>query len=232
MRTDGYVVVQPWMVTDYNLKGNKLLIYALIWGFSQDEQSCFYGSTRYITDYFKLSERAVVGILDELVDDGLLCKWSEPVNGRTTNRYSALRPAACSAEDDGCKNCNHEENAPMQKVQSNPCKKCSSTPAKSADKKEKNNKSKNKGTSATRFSPPKAEEVGAYFRERGLPPTSAQTEAEKFIDRYTANGWLVGKARMKDWKAAARNWLRNRKEWGQTAAQPAGPYGGRTWEDL
>jgi len=37
---------------------------------------------------------------------------------------------------------------------------------------------------------------------------------------------------MKDWKAAARNWLRNRKEWGQTAAQPAGPYGGRTWEDL
>lgn len=117
MRTDGYVVVQPWMVTDYNLKGNKLLIYALIWGFSQDEQSCFYGSTRYITDYFKLSERAVVGILDELVDDGLLCKWSEPVNGRTTNRYSALRPAACSAEDDGCKNCNHEENAPLQKVQ-------------------------------------------------------------------------------------------------------------------
>ena len=66
MRTDGYVVVQPWMVTDYNLKGNKLLIYALIWGFSQDEQSCFYGSTRYITDYFKLSERAVVGILDAL----------------------------------------------------------------------------------------------------------------------------------------------------------------------
>ena len=91
-------------------------------GFSQDEQSCFYGSTRYITDYFKLSERAVVDILNELVDDGLLCKWSEPVNGRITNRYSALRPAACSAVDDGRKNCNHEENAPMQKVQSDPCK--------------------------------------------------------------------------------------------------------------
>ena len=232
MRTDGYVVVQPWMVTDYNLKGNKLLIYALIWGFSQDEQSCFYGSTRYITDYFKLSERAVVDILNELVDDGLLYKWSEPVNGRITNRYSALRPAACSAVDDGRKNCNHEENAPMQKVQSDPCKKCSSTPAKSAGKKENNNKSENKGPSATRFSPPKVEEVRAYFREKGLPSASAQTEAEKFIDRYTANGWLVGKARMKDWKAAARNWLRNRKEWGQTAAQPAGPYGGRTWEDL
>ena len=52
MRKDGYVVVQPWMVTDYNLNGNKLLIYALIWGFSQDEQSCFYGSVSYIVEYF------------------------------------------------------------------------------------------------------------------------------------------------------------------------------------
>ena len=61
MRKDGYVVVQPWMVTDYNLNGNKLLIYALIWGFSQDEQSCFYGSVSYIVEYFKLSKRPVAG---------------------------------------------------------------------------------------------------------------------------------------------------------------------------
>lgn len=116
MRKDGYVVVQPWMIQDYGLKGNKLLIYALIYGFSQDEQSCFYGSTRYIMDYFTLSERAVVKLLDELVDEGLLYKWSEPVNGRATNRYSALRPAACDTADDGCKNatmkkCNHAKSA-------------------------------------------------------------------------------------------------------------------------
>lgn len=232
MRKDGYVVVQPWMIQDYGLKGNKLLIYALIYGFSQDEQSCFYGSTRYIMDYFTLSERAVVKLLDELVDEGLLCKWSEPVNGRVTNRYSALRPAAYDTADDGCKKCNHEKNAPMQKVQSDPCKKCSSTPAKSAGKKENNNKSENKGPSATRFSPPTVEQVRAYFRERGVPTADAQTEADKFVDRYEANGWIVGKTKMKDWKAAARNWLRNRKEWGQPAAQPATPYSGRTWEDL
>lgn len=232
MRTDGYVVVQPWMVTDYNLNGNKLLIYALIWGFSQDEQSCFYGSVSYIVEYFKLSKRAVLNLLAELEKDGLIRKWTEPVNGRPTNRYAALRPAACASASDGCKKCTGEENAPVNNVHSDGCKKCTSTGAECAPKKENNNKSENKGPSATRFSPPKVEEVRAYFREKGLPSASAQTEAEKFIDRYTANGWLVGKARMKDWKAAARNWLRNRKEWGQTAAQPAGPYGGRTWEDL
>ena len=86
MRKDGYVVVQPWMVTDYNLNGNKLLIYALIWGFSQDDQSCFYGSVSYIVEYFKLSKRAVLNLLGELEKDGLTRKWSETVNGRPTNR--------------------------------------------------------------------------------------------------------------------------------------------------
>lgn len=232
MRKDGYVVVQPWMVTDYNLNGNKLLIYALIWGFSQDEQSCFYGSVSYIVDYFKLSKRAVLNLLGELEKDGLIRKWSEPVNGRSTNRYAALRPAACVSASDGCKKCTGEENAPVNNVHSDGCKKCTSTGAECAPKKENNNKSENKGPSATRFSPPTVEQVRAYFRERGVPPADAKTEADKFVDRYEANGWIVGKTKMKDWKAAARNWLRNRKEWGQSAAQPATPYGGRTWEDL
>lgn len=232
MRKDGYVVVQPWMVTDYNLNGNKLLIYALIWGFSQDEQSCFYGSVSYIVEYFQLSKRAVLNLLAELEKDGLIRKWSEPVNGRPTNRYAALRPAACVSASDGCKKCTGEENAPVQNVHSDGCKKCTSTGAESAPKKENNNKSENKGPSATRFSPPTVEQVRAYFRECGVPPVDAQTEADKFVDRYEANGWIVGKTKMKDWKAAARNWLRNRKEWGKPTAQPATPYGGRTWEDL
>lgn len=116
MRKDGYVVVQPWMVTDYNLNGNKLLIYALIWGFSQDNQSCFYGSVSYIVDYFKLSKRTVLNLLGELEKDGLIRKWSETVNGRPTNRYAALRPAACVSASDGCKKCTGEENAPVQNV--------------------------------------------------------------------------------------------------------------------
>jgi hypothetical protein len=34
-------------------------------------------------------------------------------------------------------------------------------------------------------------------------------DAERFIDYYTSNGWLVGRNRMKDWKAAVRTWERN-----------------------
>lgn len=67
-------------------------------------------------------------------------------------------------------------------------------------------------------------EASEYFVELGMPAT----EAQRFMDYYTANGWKVGKNPMKDWKAAARNW---RKGWqdkqtqsGNTAArtQPTG----------
>ena len=53
----------------------------------------------------------------------------------------------------------------------------------------------------TRFVPPTLEEVQAYCQER-----DNSVDAERFIDYYTSNGWLVGKNKMKDWKAAVRTW--------------------------
>ena len=51
-----------------------------------------------------------------------------------------------------------------------------------------------------RFVPPTLEEVSAYVRERG-----SKVDPQGFIDFYASKGWLVGKAPMKDWKAACRN---------------------------
>ena len=144
MRKDGYVVVQPWMIQDYNLKSNELLVYALIWGFSQDEQSCFYGSVSYIMDYFSLSKNTVLSALGVLEEKGLLRKWSEPVNGRPTNRYAALRPAECSSASDRCKSCTSAKNAPVQNMHSDGCKSCTSTGAEIAPKKEREKANNNK----------------------------------------------------------------------------------------
>lgn len=62
-------------------------------------------------------------------------------------------------------------------------------------------------TRETRFSPPSLDEVQAYIAERG-----AAVDAQKFIDFYACKGWMVGKNRMKDWKAAVRTWEKRRKE--------------------
>ena len=171
MRKDGYVVVQPWMIQDYNLKSNELLVYALIWGFSQDEQSCFYGSVSYIMDYFSLSKNTVLSILGGLEEKGLLRKWSETVNGRPTNRYAALRPAECSAVSDGCKSCTSAKNAPVQNMHSDGCKSCTSTGAEIAPKKEKEKANNNNKPRAGARGEPSSLTVGEVFDEfsRGGP---------------------------------------------------------------
>ena len=67
---------------------------------------------------------------------------------------------------------------------------------------------------AKRFTPPTLEEVTAYCIER-----NNSVDPQHFIDYYTSNGWLVGKNKMKDWKAAVRTWERN----GYSSAKPSRP---------
>ena len=61
-----------------------------------------------------------------------------------------------------------------------------------------------------KFTPPTIMEAIDYFFEK----ESTKDDAEKFHDHFTSNGWLVsGKAKMKDWQASARNWIKNSKKW-------------------
>lgn len=69
--------------------------------------------------------------------------------------------------------------------------------------KEKDN---NRAAKPPRFIPPSVEEVQAYCDER-----MNNVDAENFCDFYQAKNWMVGKNKMKDWKAAVRTWERNRK---------------------
>ena len=55
-----------------------------------------------------------------------------------------------------------------------------------------------------KFIPPSIEEVSNYCLER-----NNSVDPQKWIDYYTSNGWMVGKNKMKDWKAAVRTWERN-----------------------
>ena len=61
-----------------------------------------------------------------------------------------------------------------------------------------------KGVKEKRFAPPTPENVRGYCREMGY----ANVDAERFVDFYAAKDWMIGKNRMKDWKAAVRNWAR------------------------
>lgn len=61
------------------------------------------------------------------------------------------------------------------------------------------------GEKKKRFVPPSVDEVRAYCEERrnGI-------DAQSFVDFYSSKGWMIGKNKMKDWKAAVRTWEKNR----------------------
>lgn len=59
---------------------------------------------------------------------------------------------------------------------------------------------------ASAFIPPQLSEIDDYCKDRGN-----SVDASRFYDWYTANGWMVGKNKMKDWKAAVRTWEKEEK---------------------
>lgn len=80
-------------------------------------------------------------------------------------------------------------------------------------KRQKRNVNKNSGAKPKKASKKKSgfliptlPEVTTYFIEKG----STEIEAQKFFNHFESNGWRVGgRSPMKDWKAAARNWILN-----------------------
>lgn len=56
------------------------------------------------------------------------------------------------------------------------------------------------------FVPPSVEEVSTYCLSR-----CNDVDPERFVDFYSAKGWMVGKNKMKDWKACVRTWEQRQK---------------------
>lgn len=62
------------------------------------------------------------------------------------------------------------------------------------------------------FIPPSVDDVRSYCEEKNY-----SMDPVRFVDFYESKGWMVGKTKMKDWKAAVRNWERNGKQSGSAS---------------
>ena len=66
-----------------------------------------------------------------------------------------------------------------------------------------------------RFRAPLPAEVDEYARSyaasRELDLDSTDFDPERFVDFYAQKGWMVGRTRMKDWRASVRTWVRTSK---------------------
>lgn len=74
------------------------------------------------------------------------------------------------------------------------------------EKEKELDKEKDKDIKRGHFVPPTATEVRQYCDESGH-----HIDPDAFVDFYASKNWMVGKTKMKDWKAAVRNWERRDK---------------------
>lgn len=101
VKDTNFVTIQGWMRTKLNLKGNELLAYAVIYGFSQTDGATFTGSRKYLAEWCGCSMATIDRTLISLVDKGLISKTSHITKyGYRAVEYAATYPTSIDEHPD------------------------------------------------------------------------------------------------------------------------------------
>ena len=218
IKQKSHIVIDAYML-QLGLKGNELLIYALIAGFCQDGVSECWTSQETMAEWCGgISTRAVRDILQNLITKKLITK-KECLNKNVKYSYKVVEivPELSSNEQEvfstqqevfsgGDRNFfpvvqelssgnNKIDNIYDNKIDNKTIK----------EKKEIKEKKKDLPETKERvFKKPSVAEISSYCQER-----NNNINPEQFYDYYEANGWKINRNPMKDWKATVRNWERN-----------------------
>lgn len=105
VNSENYVLIQGFMVKDLQLKGNELLIYAIIYGFSQAENQVFNGSLQYLADWINGTRQTVLNCIDKLIEKGYIGKNERIINGvKFCEYYSKILKGVVKKFDRGSQN--------------------------------------------------------------------------------------------------------------------------------
>ena len=146
-----------------------------------------------------------------------------PVMETSRSRIVAGGNGGKSSSNDASKAESKRPSKPLSKSGSKTASKSSSNDASNAESKRPSEEEEEVGRgikeeergSKARFRAPSPEEVDEYARSyaegKSLDLASTDFDPERFVDFYAQKGWMVGKAKMKDWKASVRIWVRSSK---------------------
>ena len=100
VNSENYFVVQGWMLSELGLKNNELLVYAIIYGFSQGGNK-FTGSLQYLCDWTNSGKTSVQNCLKSLREKGLIEKEENTINGVKFCKYYATKCWGITQSDMG-----------------------------------------------------------------------------------------------------------------------------------
>ena len=89
IKNENYITIQGFMINELDLKGNDLLVYAIIYGFTQDGEHWFEGNKQYLAEWCNCSVRGVIKNLQSLIDKKLIIREEIIINNVTFSKYRA-----------------------------------------------------------------------------------------------------------------------------------------------
>ena len=180
-----FITIQQEMRDLLGLKGNELIVFAFINGYSQEGQGCYYGGLANLQRVCGIASRqTAIDILKSLVAKGYIVKTEQIFNGVKMISYlvSPIIGQDVQKMDKRCPEIGHNNIGDINI-----------------------NSLSLKGSS--RFQKPTIEEIRQYCLEKGY-----NVDAEQFFNFYESKGWVVGKSPMKNWRAAVSTWNKTEKE--------------------
>lgn len=89
IKNENFVTIQGWMINDLKLKGNELLTYAIIYGFTQDGEQWFEGSRSYLAAWCNSTTKGIQNNLKSLVEKKFIFKKEMYINNVKFCKYQA-----------------------------------------------------------------------------------------------------------------------------------------------
>jgi len=131
-------------------------------------------------------------------------KKSKNLTIKSTNKFSIISITNWGSYQSDEDQTNHQTNKRLTSNQPATNQQLTTNKNGKNDKKGKNKEKKE--IKKERFIPPTNQDISNYCQEQNL-----KFDIDGLMDHYQSNGWMVGKNKMKDWKAAVRNWARRDK---------------------
>lgn len=97
-KIDNHILIPGFAIVELKLSGNDLLCYSLIYGFSQDGETEFYGSLNYVATALNVTKQNAKKVIDRLIARGLLEKKEIYFSGCKFCHYVANRKSNTVAE--------------------------------------------------------------------------------------------------------------------------------------
>lgn len=204
IKNTNYINIQGFMVNQLGLDGEQLIVYALIYGFSQDEGSWFTGSLQYIANWIHKDRKNVYPrYLKPLVDNNLLERKEETANGILYVKYRAIVPSWVVKSDgpqnegNDLKKDNSEDDSQNEDT-SNNCEECSQNESTALKLRKYRPQNENEDALKTR-------DNNKYLNSNGIKDikNSTSTNSNESLDNekseiYNVEGMLVSKERKRE----------------------------------